>query len=428
MWQKHSKKIIIQRNNKPAKIKLNKRQITTRQRQLKLKQLKQKATHKYKSTIKPTTQAHPKKNKRNKWKTEHPHKPQPNRTQMTKQTKNSGNKKRIISPKKLFDSTKGYPGEGPAKENNSRGKANRTSKDRGDQHFNNTLKMWKTQHTDDMEDIGKLNTIGHDIWYSSPPKLQWNNLQGNICALNMRGRGEMLDRQNLWSAMAKSHTMIIILSDHRCTEPQLKNFQTEIEDGWIGLNTERRMKCIHSPARNKHVGGITIAVHPIISRYITLDTPFQLDDPRGWGRWTCTALAGKEKIIIIGTYGPTKNTDDDAVQSMWQTQEKLMGEINREERESDPQQQYIKDITEHIREIQKKKYKVILMGDTNINWNADTLANTEWKNNMADRGMLNTIKTFWPSTTNIHTFAPTGSWIDHIYVDKKLLLKGAIRE
>jgi hypothetical protein len=63
---------------------------------------------------------------------------------------------------KLFDSTKGYPGEGPEIR---RGKKRDNSTARGDQLWNKTLTMWHEQETSTIKAMGEHITIGHDLWY-----------------------------------------------------------------------------------------------------------------------------------------------------------------------------------------------------------------------------------------------------------------------
>ena len=53
--------------------------------------------------------------------------------------------------------------------------------------------------------------------------------------------------------------------------------------------------------------------------------PKNSEDPRGWGRWTSIELKGrKRRVMIIGTYGPTKNDEEEAANSMWYKQSKAI--------------------------------------------------------------------------------------------------------
>ena len=106
----------------------------------------------------------------------------------------------------IFDSTKGYPGEGSEKR---RGKKQANSTPRGRQLWNDTLTMWNDKIITNMKKVGKLMTIAHDLWYNNnnkAPKIKWENAHGNITSLNMAGWGDMIDRVNLWKQMTTSKT------------------------------------------------------------------------------------------------------------------------------------------------------------------------------------------------------------------------------
>jgi len=118
------------------------------------------------------------------------------------------------------------------------------------------------------------------------------------------------------------------------------------------------------------VGGITIAVHPIVARY-AVKPKRNFDDPRGWGRWTTVCLHGKIKQIIIGAYGPTGSGTDTDKGSMWAIQTDQMKIVPTEQRKSNPTFQYMHDIQLCIQQAKKLNYEVILIGDTNINLRND---------------------------------------------------------
>ena len=85
------------------------------------------------------------------------------------------------------------------------------------------------------EQLGKLHTIGSDLWYKNPPAIKWKNLQGLIVGLNMRGWGDQNKRAMLWNMLARTHTMIAVLTDHRQhTNAQRKQMEEEIARGWTG--------------------------------------------------------------------------------------------------------------------------------------------------------------------------------------------------
>ena len=172
--------------------------------------------------------------------------------------------------------------------------------------------------------MGEHITIGHDLWYKKAPATKWTKIQGNITSLNMAGWGDIMDRVNLWKQMATSKSMIVAIIDHKRTNEQIKNMENEIELGWTGTTRGiHKIIWAHAPAKNKNIGGITIAVHPILARY-SLQTDLA-DDKRGWGRWTGVMIKGrKQSTIVIATYGPTENENIEATESMWQRQLKAM--------------------------------------------------------------------------------------------------------
>ena len=332
-----------------------------------------------------------------------------------------------IEYSEIFDSTKGYPGEGPGTDR--RGKSKSASTARGDVKWEPTLKLWTGMNNKTKKATGEMHTVGHDLWYKAPPKLQWDRLKGSIMGLNMAGWGESLDRMTLWSHMAACRTMIMVLYDHRRQECQRLNMQNEIEIGWTGTCSEHKIAWSHAMAKNKNIGGITIAVHPAIARYArNFDKGC---DPRGWGRWTAIELHGrKRKTIIIGTYAPTANNDEDASNSMWQRQLTAMDKIPDCQREKNPLAQYISDLDDTVAKIKahKENYIVIIVGDTNINLHKDTAESRAWRENMADRGLVNTGK-WWPSRRHqCHTWhnGQNKSWIDHIYAPAEIMCDGSI--
>jgi len=173
------------------------------------------------------------------------------------------------------------------------------------------------------------------------------------------------------------------------------------------------------------VGGITIAVHPIVARY-TIKPKHNFDDPRGWGRWTTVCLHGKIKQIIIGTYGPTGSGTDTDKESMWAIQTDQMKTVPTEQRKSNPTFQYIHDIQLCIQQAKKLNYEVILIGDTNINLRNDKRPTGKWLSVMKDSQMHITMKTWWPREPHIHTFPKNETWIDQIWVSEAAFQRGAI--
>ena len=58
-----------------------------------------------------------------------------------------------------------------------RGKKKLSSAERGDEHWKDTMNLWEGSKPL-AEALGKLNVVGSDLWYKTPPSLQWTNLQG----------------------------------------------------------------------------------------------------------------------------------------------------------------------------------------------------------------------------------------------------------
>ena len=244
----------------------------------------------------------------------------------------------------------------------------------------------------------------------------------------MAGWGDIMDRVNLWKQMATSKTMIVAIIDHKRTSAQIKNMENEIELGWTGTTRGiHKIIWAHAPAKNKNIGGITIAVHPILARYSSQTE--LADDKRGWGRWTGVMIKGRQQsTIVIATYGPTENENIEATESMWQRQLKAMQKIDPQVREKNPQYQYIKDLHAMITEL-GKKYKIVIVGDSNINIQKDSLETKLWNGIMDDEGLRNSMNSWWPNRKHqCYTWinGEKKSWIDHIYVSNKFLQDGTI--
>ena len=169
----------------------------------------------------------------------------------------------------------------------------------------------------------------HDLWYKNEPNIQWNKFHSNLISLNMAGWGDELDRKILWTNMARTKTMVAVIVDHRRTTQQLKSMEFEAEETWLGEKTGCKAAWTPTPG-NKHIGGVSIALHPALARYTNYADRWY--DPRGWGRWTTITLIGKKrKIAIIGTYGPTPNHKEEATNAMWQKQLKGMQKLPKYE-------------------------------------------------------------------------------------------------
>ena len=238
----------------------------------------------------------------------------------------------------------------------------------------------------------ETTTIGHNIWQKE--KDNKGNL-GKVISLNMQGWGASIERKLLWNQFTYMKAKIIVLIDHRRSQTQLKNIEVEAKINWIGEETKWKAKWQHVPTHNSKVGGISIGIHPTLTRYAIKESLGQ--DYRNWGRWTCMHIGGKNKMAILGTYGPTKNLGDKDNFSMWKMQERKMQSIPRTERKKDPKEQYIADIQKTITKLKQKGYQVIVIGDTNINeQDVDNTYTREWKTQMRENKMHNIHKLFWP--------------------------------
>jgi len=102
--------------------------------------------------------------------------------------------------------------------------------------------------------------------------------------------------------LARTKTMVAIIIDHRQTK--IDGIEYEMTSQWTGAGKGREAKFKHAEPNKTTTGGITVAVHPIIARYMAANIT-KYDDPRGWGRWASVVIHSKTKTVIIGTYGPT---------------------------------------------------------------------------------------------------------------------------
>ena len=245
----------------------------------------------------------------------------------------------------------------------------------------------------------------------------------------MQGWGTHIERRLLWSQITYMKAMIIVLIDHRRSATQLKSIEAEAKLNWIGEETKWEAKWQHVPTHNRKVGGITIGIHLTISRYIIKEKVGK--DQRNWGRWTCTHIGGKNKIAIIGTYGPTTNEGDNENNSMWKIQERKMQTINKADRKTNPKEQYIADIQNAMTELKQKGYQIIVIGDTNINeHDKENKYTKEWKKQMKENEMHNIHALYWPTIQHkMHTWELNGTktWIDQVYISRETITKGCVK-
>ena len=224
--------------------------------------------------------------------------------------------------------------------------------------------------------------------------------------------------------------MIAVLTDHRQhTNAQRKRMEEEITRGWTGQGSKNKCKWAHADTISKRVGGVTLAVHPIMARYVSNTN--KGDDPRGWGRWKGVQVIGrKKKTLIIGTYAPSHNTKKTALESMWQIMSKYMATMRSDEKEKDPMLQYTVDLTKLVRQRQREGFRVIVIGDLNLNIRKDEKPVNMWKERMQGLGMINMQQVWWPKLqAKCYTWqnGDNKAWIDHVYVDSNTAKDGTIR-
>ena len=126
----------------------------------------------------------------------------------------------------IWDSTKGYPGEGPAQTNGRMGKKNEPSKDRGDKKWQSCIDHWKEESKSIDKIMSDIHTIGDDLWYNTQQPVTWDKMIGTAASLNMAGWGAQEDRDPLWEMLKNSRTLIIALIDTKTTETGITNLET----------------------------------------------------------------------------------------------------------------------------------------------------------------------------------------------------------
>ena len=134
-----------------------------------------------------------------------------------------------------------------------------------------------------------------------------------------------MQRKLLFNNLAHNRALVLILVDHRRQKHEIANMEYEVVEEWTGdcTKTKEKVSWAHSPAWNKHVGGISIAIHPVLGRYAT--AKLRVDK---WGRWVEVDIIGKNTTVttIVGTYGPTGSSRS-GEQPMWAyQQEQIRGE------------------------------------------------------------------------------------------------------
>jgi len=176
------------------------------------------------------------------------------------------------------------------------------------------------------------------------------NIEGAIMSLNMGGWGEELERKTLWSMLARTKTIVAIIIGH--IQTKIEDIEYEMRSQRTGAGKGREAKFKHAKTNKTTTGGVTMAVHPTIARYMAANITKYNDPAGGWGRWTSVVIHSKTnaKTVIIGAYGPTGTGTraEEGNKTIWHTQLASMGEIKTDERETTPKQQYMRDIGECI--------------------------------------------------------------------------------
>ena len=124
----------------------------------------------------------------------------------------------------MWDSTKGYRGEGPPIQ---------TNQQKGDETWKHTLEQWTEEDTNIQNRIQDTTTIGHNVW-KTMPNPTWQQMKGRIVSLNMQGWGASMERRLLWQQLAQMKALVVILIDHRRNQTQLRNLETEATLNWVG--------------------------------------------------------------------------------------------------------------------------------------------------------------------------------------------------
>ena len=114
---------------------------------------------------------------------------------------------------------------------------------------------------------------------------------------------------------------------------------------------------------------------------------------------------------------------------MWQIMIQFMAKMRSDEKEKDPMMQYIVDLTKLVRQRQREGYRVIVIGDINLNIMKDYRLMNTWKERMHGLGMINIQQAWW---AKLHAKCYTWqngeckAWIDHVYVDSNTAKDGTV--
>ena len=294
---------------------------------------------------------------------------------------------------------------------------------RGDELFAPMLHRWAKCNKSQTPITGE--TKGHDLWHNSPPNIEWKSIIGSMMSINMQGWGEPHQRNLPWQMLARTKTLAAVIIDHR--QYNHSNVEMEMVDRWTGVGNGKEASFGHVKPTSKQAGGITIALHPILGRYRERHKS-DFDDPRGWNRWAQITLRGREKLLILGVYGPTGGGSQPNDNTMWGIQQQAMANIPTIHKQKNPKYQFMYDLGECIRKAKSRGYDVIVMGDTNVALQTNSMEEQFMLETMEAYEMHTAHKIMGPNQGQVYTFPRYKTWIDHIWVSKSLMSRGAIQK
>ena len=318
-------------------------------------------------------------------------------------------------PGSVFDSTLGYPGEGPA----WWGASSRRS------WYNKLDGIIRPPFKGTGDDVfgarrGRPVTPQHAV--------------GNITALNvMHRRPDSTPVRTWWAELAAQQALVAVVSDHGLGKDNTVSTEIQAQQGWVGTECEHKAVWAHAPARRVQTrggavqwhGGVSVGVHPILARYAVPNG--KIDDARNWGRYCGIKIAGKGgehrtgNLAVIGVYGPTPpfgKREDTGNDTMWNLQKAAMENI--EEAEIDPQEQMLRDLKDEVKRLHTDGFEVLITGDWNINKRSEE-GRERWKRWCTGSGMRDTFRHIGtPAMSWAQKAADTGeiirtSWPDHTW-------------
>ena len=188
------------------------------------------------------------------------------------------------SPPIFFDSTLGYPGEGPPALWGMRKK--RGWYDKVQRH----MAAVQTHKGDNI--FG--NRQGRPVTY--------NHAVSNVTALNvMHQRPDAPPMRAWWAELHAQQALVAVVSDHGLSKGRL--IATEIQAGelWIGKECDMKAAWAHTAARQvtlesgavQHHGGVSVGIHPVLSRYAV--PKGEIQDRRNWGRYCGIKPSGERR-------------------------------------------------------------------------------------------------------------------------------------